>query len=59
MSLKSLIFVGLAVLLGYSVAQAQSYYSDPYGNTTGSGVNLYSDLYGNTTGTVGNQNYNT
>jgi len=34
MNLKTLIFVGLVVLFGSSMAQAQNYYSDPYGNTT-------------------------
>ena len=57
MNPKTLLFVGLVILSGSSMVQARSYYTDSYGNTTGTiggnRLNLNTDPFGNTTGTIG------
>jgi len=58
MNFKTLILVGLLSCFWSGMAQAQSYYTSPYGSTTGPGVNTYTSPSGSTTGTVGGRSVN-
>jgi hypothetical protein len=54
------IFLVTLILCSHAVwaaAQAQSYYTDSFGNTTGPNTYLHTDKFGNTTGRLDRKNF--